>query len=84
MVASDRPMAVSIFFETPMNGQRPRNCTNTKLLTRMALTRMRANSVMGRSGLAPSMNEGPIIVERVIAYKSSAPELVIPFGNKDC
>ena len=46
VVASDRPMAVSIFFETPMNGHRPRNCTSTKLLTSMALTMIRASSVI--------------------------------------
>ncbi|MNE56266.1 hypothetical protein D3C80_1511620 [compost metagenome] len=49
MVASDRPMAVSIFRETPMNGHRPRNCTSTKLLTRMALTMIKASSVIAGS-----------------------------------
>ena len=37
VVAMDMPMAVSSLFDTPMNGHRPRNCTSTKLLTRIAL-----------------------------------------------
>ena len=39
MVAMDMPMAVSSLLDTPMNGHSPRNCTSTKLFTRMALIR---------------------------------------------
>jgi hypothetical protein len=33
VVAMPMPSALSIFFDTPMNGQRPRNLTSTTLLT---------------------------------------------------
>src|SRR5690606_30198043 len=62
VVASARPLAVSIFFDTPMKGHRPRNCTRTKLLTRMALTMIRASSVIAgvrRSGRA--VEKGPVL-----------------------
>jgi hypothetical protein len=39
VVAADMPMAVSTLFEDPMKGQSPRNCTRTKLFTRIALIR---------------------------------------------
>src|SRR5690606_17825278 len=65
-------MAVSIFFDTPMNGHRPRNCTSTKLLTRMALTMIRASSVMHgyRRQLAGAGGKSaPIIGRRSARYK---------------
>src|SRR5690606_31114156 len=64
VVASARPMAVSTFLDTPMNGHRPRNCTRTKLLTRMALTMIRASSVIAwdRSGWA--VGRGPVLSGR--------------------
>ena len=38
--APDMPSAVSIFFDTPRNGQQPRNRLKTKLLTSTAPTRI--------------------------------------------
>src|SRR5690554_1167995 len=42
-------MAVSSFPETPMKGHSPRNCTSTKLFTRMVLTSISKYSVIGVS-----------------------------------
>src|SRR5690554_8092065 len=42
-------MAVSSFPETPMKGHSPRNCTSTKLFTRMVLTSISKYSVIGAS-----------------------------------
>ena len=38
--APDIPKAVSVFFETPRNGQHPRNLLSTKLLTKTALIKI--------------------------------------------
>jgi hypothetical protein len=38
MTAPDMPIAVEIDFETPRNGQIPKNRLSTKLFTRIALT----------------------------------------------
>lgn len=46
MVARLMPIAVSIFFETPMNGQSPRNFTRTKLLINAVLIIRRRYSVI--------------------------------------
>ena len=35
--AADIPNAVSTFLDTPKNGQIPKNCDNTMLLTKMAV-----------------------------------------------
>ena len=43
--AADMPSEVSIFFDTPRNGQMPRNCANTMLLTKMALMKIRIYSM---------------------------------------
>ena len=40
------PMAVSIFLDTPRNGQTPKNCVNTILFTNTALMKISMN-VMG-------------------------------------
>ncbi|CAE6931405.1 protein of unknown function [Pseudomonas marincola] len=73
MVASDRPIAVSIFLDTPMKGHRPRNCTNTKLFTRMALTRIRASSVIAGTVWTGKgrIKRARIIVKLALADKSA-------------
>lgn len=46
VVARDRPMAVSIFLDTPINGHKPRNCTKTKLFTNIALMAISTSSLI--------------------------------------
>ena len=43
--AMPMPKAVSIFFDTPKNGQIPRNCDRTILLTNIADMNMSKNSM---------------------------------------
>ena len=45
ITAMPMPMEVSIFFDTPKKGQRPRKRFSTKLLTSMADIMMRKSSV---------------------------------------
>jgi len=40
------PMAVSLFLETPRNGQIPRNCAKMKLLVRIAPREMASKDVI--------------------------------------
>jgi hypothetical protein len=44
--AADIPSEVSIFFDTPRNGQIPRNCDNTMLFTKMALMKIKIYSII--------------------------------------
>ncbi|BDE02562.1 hypothetical protein PASm1_04640 [Pasteurella multocida] len=46
MVAKLMPIAVSIFLETPIKGQSPRNFTRTKLLIKAVLIIRRMYSVI--------------------------------------
>jgi hypothetical protein len=43
--AADMPNEVSIFFDTPRNGQMPRNCDNTMLFTKIAEIKIRMYSI---------------------------------------
>ena len=46
VLKTDDPVkALSNLLDTPINGQRPRNCANTKLFTSTVLSRMIANSL---------------------------------------
>jgi hypothetical protein len=44
--AADIPNEVSIFFETPRNGQMPKNCDNTMLFTKMAEINIKRYSIL--------------------------------------
>ncbi len=54
VTAIPMPRAVSTFLETPRKGQMPRNRARTKLLTKMALTRISSNSAITYSPDKPA------------------------------
>ncbi len=56
------PMAVSNFFDTPRNGQMPRNCDSTTLLTKMADINIKRYSIVYFFNVSyNSMNINPLL-----------------------
>ena len=46
VTARPMPLAVSTFLDTPRNGQMPKNCDNTTLLTNIAEMKINMYSIM--------------------------------------